>query len=124
MPHPPLPGSEVYQALQTGVIDAGLTDVSAAFSRKVLRGAGVRHVAPFFTVYFHLFVNSGLVCGLLRGRARTAIAAAAAAAELASIPTTEATAEEAIQELEEVAGMKLHLQTPEEAAAFSSCSRR
>ena len=29
-----MPGSEVYQALATGVIDAGLTDVAAAVSRK------------------------------------------------------------------------------------------
>jgi C4-dicarboxylate-binding protein DctP len=29
-----MPGSEVYQALQTGVIDAGVTGVEAANSRK------------------------------------------------------------------------------------------
>ncbi len=29
-----MPGSEVYNALQTGVLDAGLTDVSAAVSRR------------------------------------------------------------------------------------------
>ncbi|MEP7329343.1 MAG: TRAP transporter substrate-binding protein DctP, partial [Betaproteobacteria bacterium] len=29
-----MPGSEVYQALQSGVLDAGLTDLSAAYSRK------------------------------------------------------------------------------------------
>ncbi len=113
-----MPGSEVYQALQTGVIDAGLTDVSAAFSRKYYEVQEFGTVAPFFTVYFHLFVNPAWYAGLPEAE-RTAIAEAAAAAELESIPLTEATAEAAIQELEK-AGMKLHLQTPEESEAFSA----
>src|SRR5690606_1832626 len=52
-----MPGSEVYQALQTGVIDAGLTDISAAYSRKYYEVQKYGTVTPFFTVYFHLYVN-------------------------------------------------------------------
>ncbi|HRY26377.1 MAG: TRAP transporter substrate-binding protein DctP [Geminicoccaceae bacterium] len=113
-----MPGSEVYQALQTGVIDAGLTDVSAAFSRKYYEVQEFGTVAPFFTVYFHLFVNPAWYAGLPEAE-RAAIAEAADAAELESIPLTESTAEAAIDELQK-AGMKLHIQTPEESAAFSA----
>ncbi len=113
-----MPGSEVYQALQTGVIDAGLTDVSAAFSRKYYEVQEFGTVAPFFTVYFHLFVNPAWYDGLPEAE-RVAIAEAAGAAELESIPLTEATAADAIRELEE-AGMKLHMQTPEESKSFEA----
>jgi TRAP-type C4-dicarboxylate transport system substrate-binding protein len=113
-----MPGSEVYQALQTGVIDAGLTDVSAAYSRKFFEVQEYGTVAPFFTVYFHLFVNPAWLDGLPEAE-REAILAAAAAAELASIPLTETTADAAIGQLQDE-GMKLHIQTPEESEAFRS----
>ncbi len=113
-----MPGSEVYQALQTRVIDAGLTDVSAAYSRKFFEVQEFGTVAPFFTVYFHLFVNPAWLDGLPEAE-RQAILEAAAAAELAAIPLTEATADAAIEQLQE-AGMTLHLQTPEESAAFQA----
>lgn len=111
-----MPGSEVYQALQTGVIDAGLTDVSAAYSRKYYEVQQYGTVAPFFTVYFHLYVNPAWFDGLPEAE-REAISQAAAALEAESIPVTEATAEAAIDQLQE-AGMTLHIQTPEESEAF------
>src|SRR6266496_6095981 len=52
-----MPGSEVYQALQSGVLDAGLTDLSAAFSRKYYEVQKYGTVGPIFTIYFHMFVN-------------------------------------------------------------------
>lgn len=113
-----MPGSEVYQALQTGVIDAGLTDVSAAYSRKFFEVQEFGTVAPFFTVYFHLYVNPAWLDGLSEAE-RDAILEAAAAAELASIPLTEETADAAIGQLQEE-GMTLHLQTPEESEAFKA----
>jgi TRAP-type C4-dicarboxylate transport system substrate-binding protein len=111
-----MPGSEVYQALQTRVIDAGLTDVSAAYSRRFFEVQDYGTVAPFFTVYFHLYVNPAWWDGLpddIRG----AIADAAAEAEQRAIPLTEETAEAAIQQLRDE-GMALHIQSPEEAEAF------
>ncbi len=111
-----MPGSEVYQALQTGVIDAGLTDVSAAYSRRFYEVQKFGTVAPFFSVYFHLFVNPRWLDGLPADQ-REAIIAAAAAAELAAIPLTEETAEAAIEQLR-AQGMALHIQTPEEAETF------
>ena len=52
-----MPGSEVYQALQSGVLDAGLTDLSAAYSRKYYEIQKFGTVAPYFTIFFHLYVN-------------------------------------------------------------------
>lgn len=109
-------GSEVYQALQTGVIDAGLTDVSAAYSRKYFEVQDYGTVAPFFTVYFHLYVNPQW-WNELPDDVREAIAQAAAKAEQDAIPLTEATAEEAIEKLRQEA-MELHIQTEQEAETF------
>jgi TRAP-type C4-dicarboxylate transport system substrate-binding protein len=113
-----MPGSEVYQALQTGVIDAGLTDVSAAYSRKYFEVQDYGTVAPFFSVYFHLYVNPAWWDGL-DAALREAIQAAAAQAEQDAIPLTETTAEEAIEQLQ-AEGMQIHIQTPEEIEAFTA----
>ncbi|MCZ7599693.1 MAG: hypothetical protein M5U09_20745 [Gammaproteobacteria bacterium] len=75
-------------------------------------------VAPFFTVYFHLYVNPAWWDGL-PDDVRGAIAEAAAKAEQDSIPLTEQTAEEAIVALREE-GMEIHVQTPEEVEAFKA----
>jgi TRAP-type C4-dicarboxylate transport system substrate-binding protein len=117
-----MPGSEVYQALQTRVIDAGLTDVSAAYSRKFYEVQKFGTVAPFFSVYFHLYVNPAWYNGLPEDQ-RKAIADAAAKAEQDAIPLTEQTAQAAIGQLR-AAGMQLHLQTPEEAKAFSAVMQK
>ena len=50
-------GSKVYQALATNVIDAGLTDVSAAVSRKYFEVQDHFTVVPVISVYFHGYVN-------------------------------------------------------------------
>ena len=117
-----LPGDEVYSGLQTGIIDAGLTDVSAAYSRKYYEVQKYGTVAPYFSVYFHLYVNPAW-WGKLEPKHRDAIAAAAAKAEKDSIAITEKTAEEAIVELGKK-GMELHLQTAEEAKAWSALMQK
>ncbi|MDX9766108.1 MAG: TRAP transporter substrate-binding protein DctP [Ectothiorhodospiraceae bacterium] len=113
-----MPGSEVYQALQTGVIDAGLTDVAAAYSRRYYEVQKYGTVTPFFAVYFHLFVNprwwDGLPVGL-----RAGIERAAAKAERAVIPATEQAAAEAIRRLAEQ-GMVLHVQEADEVRAWKA----
>jgi C4-dicarboxylate-binding protein DctP len=50
-------GSKVYQALATGVIDAGVTDVAAAVSRKYYEVQDHFTVVPVISVYFHGYVN-------------------------------------------------------------------
>jgi C4-dicarboxylate-binding protein DctP len=111
-----MPGSEVYQGLQTGVIDAGLTDVSAAYSRKYYEVQSYGTVTPFFTVYFHLFVNPAWYDGLTEDQ-RAAIAEASANAEQASYALTAKTAASAIEQLQ-AKGMKLHIQTAAETEAW------
>src|SRR5206468_12590491 len=83
------PGSEVYQALQAGVLDAGLTDLSAAYSRKYYEIQKYGTVGPIFTIYFHVLVSPGWWDKLTPAN-RQAIEAAAAKAEQDSIAITEA----------------------------------
>src|SRR3546814_7912142 len=52
-----MPGSEVYQALQTGVIDAGLTGVQAASARRYYEVQKYGAAAPTFLVFDNLVVN-------------------------------------------------------------------
>ena len=111
-----MPGSEVYQALQSGVLDAGLTDVSAAFSRKYFEVQKYGTVGPIFTIYFHMFANPAW-WAKLKPEYRQAIEAAAAKVEADAIGVTEATAEAAIRDLQ-AKGMTIHLQTPPEQAAW------
>lgn len=117
-----MPGPEVYNALQTGVLDAGLTDVSAAFSRRFYEVQKFGTVGPYITVYFHLFVNPGWWNGLPPGN-RAAIEAAAKKAEQDSIAITEQTAADAIKQLQEK-GMTLHQQTPQEIATWIAAMQK
>jgi TRAP-type C4-dicarboxylate transport system substrate-binding protein len=107
-----MPGSEVYQALQAGVLDAGLTDLSAAFSRKYYEVQRYGTVTPLFTIYFHMYANPAW-WNKLSAAHRQAIEAAAAAAEQNAIGVTEATAAAALKDLQ-AKGMTIHVQTPQE----------
>jgi C4-dicarboxylate-binding protein DctP len=111
-----MPGSEVYQALQSGVLDAGLTDLSAAYSRKYYEVQKFGTVGPIFTIYFHMYVNPGW-WGKLSPAHQQAIEAAARKAEQDAIGVTEATAAAALKDLG-AKGMTLHVQTPQERAAW------
>jgi len=117
-----MPGSEVYQALQSGVLDAGLTDVSAAYSRKYFEVQKFGTVTPFFTVYFHLYANPAWWEKLSPAQ-RQAIEAAAAKAEQEAVGVTEATAEAAVGHLRDK-GMTLHMQTPAEGAQWKAVMQR
>jgi len=109
-------GSKVYQALQTGVIDAGLTDVSAAYSRKYYEVQKYGTVSKMFSVFFHLYVNPAWWDGLDQA-ARDAITKASAKAELLAISTTEETAAKAPDQLRGK-GMKIYEHNAAEEAAF------
>lgn len=113
-----MPGSEVYQALQTGVIDAGLTDISAAYSRRYYEVQEFGTVAPLFSVYFHLYVNPDWWDGLTDEQ-RAAIEEASAQAEQDAITVTEEEATAAFAHLEEE-GMTLHVQTDDEQQAWAA----
>jgi C4-dicarboxylate-binding protein DctP len=113
-----MPGSEVYQALQTKVIDAGLTDVSAAYSRKFYEVQKYGTVAPFFAVYFHMYVNPAWF-DKLGAAEKDALLKATAKAEQDAIAATEASATDAVKQLTDK-GMVLHMQTPAEAKAWQA----
>lgn len=109
-------GSQVYQALQTGVIDAGLTDVSAAFSRKYYEVQDYGTVSPLFSVFFHIYVNPDWWNGLDEG-AQKAILDASAKAEKKAIQITQETASAAPDQLREK-GMKVHIHSEAEQETF------
>ncbi len=117
-----MPGSEVYQALQAGVLDAGVTDLSAAYSRKYYEVQKYGTVGPIFTIYFHMFVNPAW-WAKLNPAYRKAIEDAAAKAEQDAIPVTEATASAALKDLQ-TKGMVIHVQSPQEQATWRAAMER
>ena len=113
-----MPGPEVPPALQSGVLDAGLTDLSAAVSRRFYEVQRYGTVAPYFAVISHVYVNPRWWNGL-RPEQRQAIEAAARKAEQDQIVVTEETAAAAVGELR-AKGMTIHEQTPEEAETWKA----
>jgi TRAP-type C4-dicarboxylate transport system substrate-binding protein len=117
-----MPGSEVYQALQSGVLDAGLTDLSAAYSRKYYEIQKYGTVAPYFTIFFHVYVNPEW-WGKLAPAQRQAIEAAAAKAEQDAFAVTEETAADALVQLKNK-GMAIHVQTPQEQETWKAAMQK
>ena len=117
-----MPGSEVYQALQAGVLDAGVTDLSAAYSRKYYEVQKFGTVGPIFTIYFHMYVNPAWWTKLSPAN-RKAIEDAAAKAEQDAIPITEATASAALKDLQ-TKGMTVHVQSPQEQATWRAAMEK
>ncbi len=111
-------GSQVYQALQTGVIDAGLTDVSAAYSRKYYEVQQHGSVSPFFSVFFHIYVNPKWYAGLTDAQ-KDAIAKASSTAEALALAATKESSAAAPGQLREK-GMKVHIMTPAEVDAIKA----
>ncbi len=109
-------GSKVYLALQTGVIDAGLTDVSAAYSRKYYEVQKYGTVSKLFSVFFHIYVNPKW-WNSLSGKDRQAISAASAAAEKQAIMATRDAARKAPGQLRGK-GMKIHIHSKAEEDVF------
>lgn len=111
-------GSEVYQALQTGVIDAGLTDLAAAYSRKYYEVQKFGSVAPYFSVFFHAYVNPKWYKDLTDAQ-RDAITKASIKAEAAALNATSDSLVSAPDQLREK-GMDVHIMTPAEIDAIKA----
>jgi C4-dicarboxylate-binding protein DctP len=111
-------GSKVYQALSTGVIDAGLTDISATWSRKYYEVQDHITASPLFSVFFHGYVNPGWY-DKLSAKAKSALAQAGAKAAGWAVEATEASAGAAPYQL---AGknVKVHIHTADEQAAMQA----
>lgn len=117
-----MPAPEVYQALQSGVLDAALTDVSAAVSRRFYEVQRFGVVNPYFMVWYHVYVNPAWWNGLA-ANLRETIRAASRRAELAAFDVTERTAGAATGTLRE-RGMNIHESTPAEVAAWTAAMRQ
>ena len=115
-----MPGSAVYQALSTGVIDAGLTDISAAYSRKYYEVQDYITGTPFFSVFFHGYLNPAWY-DKLPAKAKAAIAEAGKQAAVWAIDATEASAADAPKLLAEK-GMKVHMHTDAEVAVMKAAT--
>jgi tripartite ATP-independent transporter DctP family solute receptor len=117
-----MPGSEVYTALQTGVLDAGVTDISAAYSRRYYEVQKFGTVTPAFTVYFHLYVNPAWWNKLAPAQ-RQVLEVAAKKAEQDAIAITEKTADDAVTQLQEK-GMQLKVQNAQEIASWKAALQK
>jgi TRAP-type C4-dicarboxylate transport system substrate-binding protein len=112
----PIPGDQVYQALQTKVIDAGLTDVSAAYSRKYYEVQKYATVTPLFSVLVHAYVNPDW-WKKLPADLQQVILDASGRAEKASVEASTKAAEAAPGQLKEK-GMEVHIHTAAEIEAM------
>jgi len=111
-------GSKVYQALSTGVIDAGLTDISAAFSRKYFEVQDNVVVLPLFSIYFHGYVNPAWYDGL-SAESQAAIDEAGKKAGVWAIEASEEASSKAPGQLAD-AGMNVHVATDAEIEALKA----
>lgn len=111
-----MPGSEVYQALSTGVIDAALTDVAAAYARKYYEVQDHMTVTPIISVFFNGYMNQRFYEGLTDAQ-RAALDEAGRKAAVWAVEEGLA-AEEAAPGLLEAEGVTLHVATAEENEAL------
>ncbi len=111
-------GSKVYQALSTGVIDAGLTDISAAYSRKYYEVQDHVTVTPLFSVFFHGYVNPAWY-DKLSDKAKAALAEAGKKAGAWAVEASESASAKAPGQLKEK-GMKVHVHSAAEMDAMKA----
>ena len=112
-----MPAPEMYQALQTGVIDAGFTGVQAAFSRRFYEVQKFGAASNIITVYDNLVVNPQWWNGLPAG-VRSGIEAAARKAESSSVPAADGIPAQWIQQLRDK-GMEVAVLTPAQEKALA-----
>ncbi|MBK0326148.1 TRAP transporter substrate-binding protein DctP [Rhodobacteraceae bacterium F11138] len=116
-----LPGSEVYQALATGVLDGAMTGTDAAVSRKYYEVQDHFVVSPVISVFFHGYVNPDFYAGL-SDTAKSALDEAGRKAAVWAVETAEAELAKAPAVLESK-GMNVHIATDKENAAMEAVMR-
>ncbi|MCB1342387.1 MAG: TRAP transporter substrate-binding protein DctP [Pseudooceanicola sp.] len=112
-----MPGSEVYQALQTGIVSAAVGDLLGIVSRKYYEVQNYANVVASNTVFSHIIVNPGWYAGL-DDNARKAVDEASEELQarlIADFPNKAAAGWEAAKDK-----ITLHRQTPEEAKAWEA----
>ncbi|MCB1340744.1 MAG: TRAP transporter substrate-binding protein DctP [Pseudooceanicola sp.] len=116
-----MPGSEVYQALATGVIDGAVTDVAAAVSRKYYEVQDAFTVVPVLSAYLHGYLNPAFYDGL-SDKSKAALKEAGLKASGWAIEASTEAGAAGPDQLKEK-GVKVHIATPEENAAFEAVMR-
>lgn len=106
----PMPGSEVYQALQTGVLDAGFTGVQAANSRRFFEVQKYGVASSIILAYDNLVVNPAWWAALAPA-SRKAIEEAVKKAEARAMPSSDDIPAERIKALRDK-GMDVTVLTP------------
>ena len=106
----------VYAAIEAGTLDAIVTDVASAVGLRLDEVQGAGTLAPYFSAFYHLFVNPAWLDGLSVLQ-REAVESAATALETTAIAITEARAAASIDVLR-ARGMDLHVQTDAEQDAW------
>lgn len=114
-------GSKVYQALATNVIDAGVTDVAAAVSRKYFEVQDHFTVVPVISVYFHGYLNPSFHSDL-SDKSKLALEQAGKAAAGWAIEASVAASADAPDQLK-AKGSKVHIATDEENKALEAVMR-
>lgn len=111
-------GAEVYQALSTRVIDAGLTDIAAAYTRKYYEVQDQIVATPLFSAFFHGYVNPDWY-DRLSEKAKTALALAGRKAAMSAFEATEQAARAAPVQL---AGknVTVHIHRPDQIGRLAS----
>lgn len=112
-----LPGSEVYQALQTGIVDAAVGDLLGIDSRKYYEVQDFANVTPTNAVFSHIIVNPKWYAGL-SDEARAAVDTASAELEQRLLDTFAARAAETWDLVKDK--IQLHQQTPEESEIWKA----
>lgn len=111
----PISGPEVYTALQRGTIDIGLTGPGAALKRHYYEVQKYGTVAPTFSVIHVVFVNAKF-WNSLPANLQKEIRKVAAYIQKKGFEVSRLAIQKAINELSKK--MTIHIQTPEEAAAW------
>ncbi|SEO17206.1 C4-dicarboxylate-binding protein DctP [Salinihabitans flavidus] len=116
-----MPGSEVYQALATGIVDAALTDVAAAVSRKYFEVQDAFTVVPVLSAYLHGYLNPEFYEGL-SDKSKQALDEAGLKAAQWAVEASVAASAAGPDQLREK-GVKVHIATDEEIARLESVMR-
>ncbi|MCF8482755.1 MAG: TRAP transporter substrate-binding protein DctP [Rhodospirillum sp.] len=113
-----MPGGDVYQSLGTGVIDAALTDVAAAYARKYYEVQDYMTDVQMLSVYLHGYVTPKWYDGLSDAAKEALKTAGLEAAAWAVDAAVEAVAESPDKLIAK--GVHFHRATDEENAALKA----
>ena len=113
-----MPGSEVYQALQSGVLDAGITSLDAAYARRYYEVQKYGVASNLFTVHETLIVNPAW-WEKLPADAKKAIETAAHKAEEALLPKADGLDPAELAKLRDK-GMQVTVLTPDQVKVLGA----